>query len=175
MLLLNNLGVRRCFRPKGFEELKTIKLHHFSDASTSGYGQCSYVRMVNSEDKVHCSFVMGKAHVSPLKTVTIPRLELTAALVSVKLSNMLHKELNYEGITDVFWTDSKVVIGYIGNEARRFHVYVANRIQQIRESIDPSQWRYVESKGNPADDASRGLSTQEIISKPRWLSGPAFL
>ena len=175
LLLLNNLSVQRCYRPEGFENLKTIELHHFSDASTLGYGQCSYLRMVNNEDQVHCSFVMGKARVSPLKTVTIPRLELTAALVSVKVSNMLHKELNYEGITDVFWTDSKVVIGYIGNEARRFHVYVANRIQQIRDSTDPRQWRYIESKENPADDASRGLSAQEIISNPRWLSGPAFL
>ena len=113
LLLLNNLRVQRCFRPEGFEELKTIELHHFSDVSTSGYGQCSYLRMVNSKDKVYCSFVMGKARVSPLKTVTISRLELTAVLVSVKVSNMLHNELNYEGIADVFWTDSKVVIGYI--------------------------------------------------------------
>jgi hypothetical protein len=117
LLLLNNLSVQRCFRPEGFEVLKSIELHHFSDASTSGYGQCSYLRMVNNEDKVHCSFVMGKARVSPLKSVTIPRLELTAALVSVKVSNMLHRELNYEAIVDVFWTDSKVVIGYICNEA----------------------------------------------------------
>ncbi len=117
LLLLNNLSVQRSFQPEGFEVLKSIELHHFSDASTSEYGQCSYLRMVNNEGKVHCSFVMGKARVSPLKSVTIPRLELTAALVSVKVSNMLHRELNYEAIVDVFWTDSKVVIGYICNEA----------------------------------------------------------
>ena len=74
LLLLSDLGVQRCYRPDGFGELKSIELHHFSDASTSGYGQCSYLRLVNEEDKVHCSFVMGKARVSPLKSVTIPRL-----------------------------------------------------------------------------------------------------
>ncbi len=175
LFLLNDFGVRRCFQPENFGELKSVELHHFSDASTSGYGQCSYLRLVDEEDNVHCSFVMGKARVSPLKTVTIPRLELTAALVSVKVSNMLHKELNYKEIVDVFWTDSKVVLAYISNDARRFHVFVANRIQQIRESTSPDQWRYVESKENPADDASRGLRAQELLSCPRWLSGPEFL
>ena len=86
LILLNDFGVQRCFRPNNFEVLKSIELHHFSDASTSGYGQCSYLRLVNERDEVHCSFVMGKARVSPLKSVTIPRLELTAALVSVRVS-----------------------------------------------------------------------------------------
>jgi hypothetical protein len=68
LLLLSDLGVQRCYRPDGFGELKSIELHHFSDASTSGYGQCSYMRLVNEEDKVNCSFVMGKAQVSLLKS-----------------------------------------------------------------------------------------------------------
>ena len=88
---------------------------------------------------------------------------------------MLPRELNYEGIVDVFWTDSKVVLGYINNEAERFHIFVANRVQQIREYMSPSQWQYMESKANPADDASRGLSAQDLISDPGWLSGPDFL
>ena len=96
-------------------------------------------------------------------------------LVSVKVSNLLHQELNYEGMVDIFWTDSKVVLGYINNDAKRFHIFVANRVQQIRECTNPNQWRYIESKENPADEASRGLSGQEVISNPRWLSGPAFL
>lgn len=50
-----------------------------------------------------------------------------------------------------------------------------NRVQQIREYTSPSQWHYIESKANPADDASRGLSAQDLISDPRWLSGPDFL
>ena len=74
---------------------------------------------------------MAKSRVAPLKPVTIPRLELTAALVSVKVSAILQRELEYEEITETFWTDSKVLIGYISNDARRFHVFVANRVQQI--------------------------------------------
>ena len=117
LLLLNDFKVQRCFKPTEFGPVKSIELHHFSDASTSGYGQCSYIRLLNVQEEVHCELVMAKSRVSPLKSVTIPRLELTAALVSVKVSTMLHKELEYEKIVDVYWTDSKVVLGYINNEA----------------------------------------------------------
>ena len=152
-----------------------MELHHFSDASTTGYGQSSYPRIVNENDEVHCTFVIGKARVSPLRPITIPRLELTAALVSVKVSCMLQEELDFDDITHVFWTDSKVVLGYIGNDARRFHVFVANRVQQIRENTSPDQWKYVETENNPADDSSRGLSAQQLNESCRWLKGPEFL
>lgn len=69
--------------------------------------------------------MMAKSRVAPLKVTTIPRLELAAAVVFVKVSSMLKKELDYAVITETFWTDSKVVLGYISNEARRFHTFVA--------------------------------------------------
>lgn len=103
---------------------------------------------MNQKDETHCSLVIGKARVAPLKPITIPRLELAAALVSVRTSEMLHRELTYTVDEEVFWTDSQVVKAYISNEARRFHTYVANRVQQIRDHTDPTQWKYVESQSN---------------------------
>ncbi|PIK33032.1 hypothetical protein BSL78_30154 [Apostichopus japonicus] len=117
---------------------------------------------------------MGKSRVTPLKTVTIPRLELQAAVVSSKVSSILNRELEYEKITNYFWTDSQVVMGYINNDSRRFHVYVANRVQRIRNSTEPHQWNYISTDANPADHASRGLFVQELASS-NWFKGPAFL
>ena len=110
-----------------------------------------------------------------LKPVTIPRLELTAALVSVRIGVILLKELEYEQITEVFWTYSKVVIGYISNDARRFHTFVANGVQQSRDCMPPDQWKYVEKELNPADDASCGLTVQNLVDSSCWWNGPDFL
>ena len=89
---------------------------------------------------------MGKARVAPLKFITVPRLELQAAVVSIKISQWLLKELDYQDVSEFFWTDSRVVIGYINNETKRFHTFVANRIQQIHDHTSPQQWQYIESK-----------------------------
>ena len=81
---------------------------------------------------------MGKAKVTPIKPVAILRLELTAALVSAKISKMLQRELKYDNVTNIFWTDSRIVLGYIEKEARRCHGFVANRVQQIRNITEVS-------------------------------------
>lgn len=75
----------------------------------------------------------------------------------------------------VFWTDSTTVLKYITNETKRFHTFVANRTSVIREASDIEQWRYVGSKENPADEASRGMKAQDFLTGGRWLNGPEFL
>lgn len=170
---LQNIKIPRCLIPENLGTILKIELHHFSDASYSGYGQCSYIRIV-SDVLVHCALVMGKARVAPTSVITIPRLELTAAAVSAAVSTFLKAELQLKIDEEFFWTDSQVVLGYIKNEARRFHVFVANRVQKIRNTTDPKQWFYIETNQNPADHASRGLKVAELIDS-NWLSGPEFL
>lgn len=117
---------------------------------------------------------MGKSKVAPLNPVTIPRLELTAAVCSVRISLQLRQELEYHIDREYFWIDSNVVLGYIRNESRRFHVFVANRVQQVQDSTSVDQWKYIESKENPADEASQGMNAQELVDS-RGITGPAFL
>ena len=175
MLALKNVCVPRCYAEGGLQETMTVELHHFSDASSVGYGQCSYLRTVNSSELVNCSLVISRSRVAPTKPVTVPRLELTAAVLSVRISRFLQDELKLNQVEEFFWTDSKVVLGYISNEARRFHVYVANRVQEIRNHTEPDQWRHVGTGENPADLASRGVSAEELASNDLWWHGPTFL
>lgn len=117
---------------------------------------------------------MRKARVTPRKMVTMPRMELQAAVVSVKVSNLLNQELDYDNIAEYFWTYYRVILGYIGNDARCFHVFVANCVQRICDTTKPEQWEYVATEENPADHSSRGLSANELVSS-NWFTGPTFM
>ena len=175
MPMLERMLVPRCVKPIDFGEVTSRQVHIFSDASSAGYGSVAYLRLCDNENRIHCSFLMGKARLAPIKAVTIPRLELTAATVSVRLGEILKKELDEAFDTVQYHTDSVTVLRYISNEQKRFQVFVANRVQTIRNLSDPSQWKYVDTKENPADDASRGLDAQALSEQQRWLRGPRFL
>ena len=99
--------------------IKDCSVHHFSDANEKGYGQSSYFRLVDISGNIHCTLLIDKSCVAPLKYVSIPSLELTAATLSVKISKMLQKELDAEltcNMTENYWKDSTVVLGYINND-----------------------------------------------------------
>ena len=172
---LDAFELPRCLVPVEFEDSSSTQLHHFSDASQDGYGTVTYLRLVNDHGHIHCSFVLAKARVAPLKTVTIPRLELTAATVAVGVDEVLRKELDLNIDYSYFWTDSTSVLGYVKNETARFHVFVANRVQRIRERSAPEQWRYVPTDLNPADEVSRGQDADTFLKNDRWRNGPEFL
>lgn len=171
---LSQVKIRRCFIPTHFTDIAKCELHHFSDASVKGCSECSYLRVVDTDGKVHCSIVRGKARVAPTKVTTIPCLELSAAVVAARMSIMLRNKLDINDLQEYFWTDSKVVLGYINNDARRFHLFVANRIQRIKSTTEPKQWRFVKSDDNPANHASRGLGVDQLVAS-NWFTGPAFL
>ncbi|XP_070203556.1 uncharacterized protein [Littorina saxatilis] len=171
---VSQFHVPRNYLPPSFGSLVTVELHHFSDASTTGYGQCSYLRFIDNQDQVHCTLVMAKARVTPLRPVTIPRLELQAAVLSVKVARVLQNELDFENVEHFFWSDSEIVLAYLRNESKRFHVFVANRVQQILQFAGASCWNHVVSSENPADLASRGSGIGNLTTS-RWILGPEFL
>lgn len=103
-------------------------VHHFSDASVSGYGERTYLRAIDTSGKIHCSLAKGKARVPPTKITTVPRPALSAAVVTGRTSDLLKKDVEIDNLKEFFWTDLKVVFGYINNDAKRFHVFVANCI-----------------------------------------------
>ena len=93
MPAVEQFSVQRCYKPKEFGIIADVQIHHFSDASEVGYGTVSYLRFVDIDSKVHCSFVRSKTRLAPLKSLSVPRLELTAATLAVKLDKMLRKDL----------------------------------------------------------------------------------
>ena len=95
----------RCLKPADFGPVKSSQLHHFSDASEAAYGSVTYLRLVSHEDRVHCSFLFGKSRVAPLKAISVPRLELSAATVSMRQDKMIREELEKPlNCESVFWS-----------------------------------------------------------------------
>ena len=136
----------------------------------------SYLRLVNKEGDIYYAFLFGKSCVTPLKAVTIPRLELSAPTMSVRLDRMLKREIEILlSMPSMFWSDSMSVLHYIKNETKRFHTFVANRISMIHDGSTPNQWRYVEGIVKPGDSAARLMTAEALLSRNQWLMGPKFL
>ena len=166
-----SIAVDRCM--KSTINATHVEVHIFSDASSTGYGAVAYLRYSNT-DQVHCAFLFGKSRIAPHKTTTIPRMELTAASVAARVGYAMQRELSIAKQDVFFHTDSTIVLHYISNRGKRFPVFVSNRVQMIVDLSEIENWRYIDSKQNPADIASRGSLDADAIAS-QWLMPPEFL
>jgi hypothetical protein len=157
----------------GQGELKYAELHHFSDGSEKAYGACTYLRSVDQENKVVVHLLTSKVRLAPVKMISVPRLELCAAVLSARVEELLRTALGIPLRTSTYWTDSQAVLGYVRNKSQRYKVFVGNRVSYLQGVSSPSQWRYIPSKQNPADVLSRGCLPSDIAAE--WFQGPQFL
>ena len=169
---LETVRIPRCIQPSIFID-SVCERHVFSDVSQHAYGACAYIRCVSKDAVINTKLICGKSKVVPMKETTIPRLVLQAAVLAVRMQANLAQEMSIMFDKTYFWTDSKDVLGYIHNESRTFHVYVANRINDIREASYPNQWHHVSGAENPADVLSRKCDINSL--NDMWWSGPPFL
>ncbi|KAL2089355.1 hypothetical protein ACEWY4_014043 [Coilia grayii] len=171
---LEELHVPRTYTTQSLSKARRKEICIFSDASTKAIGAVAYLKTVSEDGVCQLGFILGKAKLAPQVDLTIPRLELCAAVLAVEIAEFIVDEIDFEPDAIHFFCDSKVVLGYICNETKRFYVYVHNRVQRIRQSTSPKQWHYVSTEHNPADFASRAVSASQLAST-FWLTGPAFL
>ena len=155
--------------------VQSVVFHHFADASSQAYAVVTYARIVDCYDNVSCSFIFGKSRLAPIKTISIPWLKLMAAVLAVKIDQMLLHELEISPWNSVYWSDSTAVLQMIRNTNKRFPVFVSNRLTKIEEHTSVEQWKYVTSKQNPADVATRGIDAATFVSSSQWLDDPEFL
>ena len=117
----------------------------------------------------------GKSRLAPLCEISIPRLELTAAVLSVRLSVIIREELDMSIQRTYYWTDSMSVLKCIINQTKRFHTFESNRLTVIHGETDPLDWNYINREDNPADDGSKEMKVNLMVQNDRWLTGLKFL
>ncbi|KAL1447145.1 hypothetical protein WDU94_009863 [Cyamophila willieti] len=149
----------------------------FADSSEKAMGAVVYSRVEYPDNSVRCTLLCSKSKVAPKKYVSIPRLELSAAVLLSKLIACVLK--TYEPrfpVSNVFcFTDSTVALAWIHSNPCKYKTFVANRIQQIHDHISPQTFYHVSGADNPADCITRGLLPTELCNFHLWLSGPCFL
>ena len=149
-----------------------MQLHGFCDASEDAYGGVVYLHLTDPTGNTHTEIVVVKTKVSPIKRLSIPRLELCGAQLLTKLLCHAKRILNIP-VTSVFaWTDSTIVLTWLTGNPRRFKAYVGNRILFIIDQLPPDCWRHVASTQNPADCASRGIFPLQLKDHGLWWRRP---
>ncbi|XP_024888844.1 uncharacterized protein LOC112465504, partial [Temnothorax curvispinosus] len=170
--LLSRLRINR-WLGSGDEDAQ-VELHGFADASERGYAAAVYLRITrNGTVAIH--LLAAKSKVAPVRQVTLPRLELTAADLLTSLTDHTRSTLRLFTAPTFLWSDSQVTLKWIQGHASRWKTYVANRVARIQQRLPDAQWRHVPGRDNPADCASRGIAPGKLLEHPLWWTGPAWL
>lgn len=171
LLNVTTISIPRWF---GIDNNKSnIQIHGFSDASTNAYAAVAYIR-VETLAEVRVVLISSKTKVAPLKVVSIPRLELCAAVVLSRLVHRIRSTLEFENFSTYLWTDSTVALSWIRSHPNRWKDFVRNRVIEIQE-LSQAKWSYVPGSDNPADLASRGVPINKLQQQSIWWSGPSWL
>ncbi|XP_065094846.1 uncharacterized protein LOC135715533 [Ochlerotatus camptorhynchus] len=172
---VEQVQIPRCYNSKyPAEEADDIQLHTMVDASENGMAAVCYLRFVKT-GTIICSIVAAKTRVAPLKFTSIPRMELAAAVLGARLARAVEGSLSIQICRKVYWSDSRDVLCWINSDHRRYSQYVGHRISDIVEISEAREWRWVPSKLNCADDATKWSSLPDMSSDHRWFKGADFL
>ena len=142
--LLAAKPIPRCYYSNP-NQIRDIQLHGFSDASNKGYGAVVYLRVTYQDASTTVSIVISKTKVAPLKTLSLPRLELCGAVLAAKLLRAVSKDLDITTSAIYAWSDSEITLAWISKSPHKWKTFLANRVTEVQELVPAAQWCYVPS------------------------------
>jgi len=171
---LNDLKVPRHFNSR---RGSPCLLLGFCDASQHGYAAVLYIKMLDHDSDSSIFLVGTKTKLAPITSLSIPRLELNAALLLSRWMNRIQTTLkSYLNIIGLYaWSDSAIVLSWLKNPHTSFKVYVSNRVHQIITLMPDCRWLHIRSEENPADCASRGVLPSVLSTLSLYWQGPRFI
>ncbi|XP_077270667.1 uncharacterized protein LOC143901909 [Temnothorax americanus] len=135
----------------------------------------AYTFALRQDNKYKSVLLCSKSRVAPLKAVSLPRLELSAALLLAQLIDKVKASFSMSNANITLWSDSTISLNWISSPSRKWLPFVANRVGEIQRLTEPRQWRHVASSDNSADVLSRGMLPNELTQSHMWWNGPPFL
>ncbi|XP_062542194.1 uncharacterized protein LOC134210182 [Armigeres subalbatus] len=172
---VRDVSVPRCYRSlTSICTTTVIQLHTFVDASELGYAAVVYLRFQQGST-VECAIVGAKSRVAPLKFISIPRMELQSAVIGARLAKAITNALSFPINERFYWTDARDVLCWLRSDHRRYSPYVGWRVSEILDLTEVTNWRWVSSKNNVADEATKWTQTPNLSSNSRWFKGPEFI
>lgn len=166
---LNDIQIPRWLQVEKQDE---VQLHGYCDASEKAYACVIYCKVEESPVVI----VAAKSRLVPSKkTISLPRLELCAALLLATLMKKVQECIPNHKITLYGWSDSTAVLGWLHGDQGRWKTFVSNKVKKIVATMPSNCWQYVKSSENPADCASRGITPIQLKKHPLWWHGPQYL
>ena len=117
---------------------------------------------------------MAKTRVAPLKELTLPKLELMAALIATRVSKYITTSLHIQNISIILWTDSQMILYWIKGDKKTF-TFASHCVKEIHQLAPNATWRYCLTDDNLADLFTRGITSQFLKSSTLWSHGPTWL
>ena len=171
---LISISIIRVPRWIGFSSGCLVEVHGFGDASKDAMAATMYTRIIYS-DSCCMNLIISKTKVAPIKIQTIPRLELCAAVMLVKLVHSMSEALNLSHYPIHLWSDSKDTLAWIKSSPHLWQTFISHRIAEIQSLLPNAQWHHIDGSINPADPATKGISTKRLSNANIWWHGPDFL
>ena len=171
---LNQVKVPRCLFPNE-QALVGSELHTFVDASEEAFAAAVYLRNVYADGSVVLRLVIAKSKLASRKSLSVPKLELQAAVLGVRLAKTVGDNLNRKVERRFFWTDSSCTRNWIRSPSPYYKPFVSHRIGEIQALTDQSEWRFVPGELNPSDAATRSSLGPSGLIPASWFDGPGFL
>lgn len=153
----------------------SFEIHGFCDASNKAYSAVIYIKLLDNERDQKTFLLTASTRVAPIKSISIPRLELCGALLLARIYKYTIAAMKTKPSAVYSWTDSSIVLSWLNGHPNKWNCFVANRITEIKNLMIGTTWKHVPSEDNPADCASRGLTPEELNTHDIWWSGPKWL
>ncbi|UYV73022.1 hypothetical protein LAZ67_10001583 [Cordylochernes scorpioides] len=168
------ISIPRCIFQRNLL-ISNMQMHGFCDSSELAYSAVCYLRITYDKNQIETILLRAKTKFAPVKKITIPRLELCAALMLAQLQSQTTQALPFKIDEQFYWTDSKIVLAWITSESKKWQIFVTNRVAKIQDLTAAHSWQYISGRQNPADLATRGILSSCLINSKLWWHGPVWL